>query len=259
MNILYVGDVVGSPGRRAFAQVVASLRNKGQADFVVVNGENAAGGKGITPSIADEFFAAGANLITLGDHVWDQREIINHLPLEPRIARPANFPAECPGRGVIHADTPHGRISVIILIGRVFLPPVDCPFRAVDALLKKTPDLGRIVFVEIHAEATSEKNAMGLYLDGRVTGVFGSHTHVQTSDETILPKGTAYITDLGMTGPKRSIIGMDAGTVMPRFLTGMPTKFEVASDDVALEGVLVSVDPSTGRAKKIKRIRERIE
>lgn len=258
MNILYVGDIVGSPGRRAFSQVTGRLRAAKQIDFVVVNAENSAAGRGITPDICDELFAAGANIITLGDHVWDQKEIIPHLAIESRIARPANYPPDCPGRGVVTVDTPVGKLSVIVLIGRVFLPPADCPFRTVDAILKRG-DLGSIVLVEIHAEATSEKIAMGRYLDGRVASVVGTHTHVQTSDDAVLPRGTAYLTDLGMTGPKDGVIGMDVKTVIPRFLSGMPTKFEVGSKDVSLEGAIITVDPKTGRAKKIKRVREHVE
>ena len=258
MNILHVGDIVGSPGRMAFARVSARLRNDKKVDFVIANGENSAAGKGITAAIADELFSAGANVITLGDHTWDQKEIVTAIDMIPNLIRPANLAPGCPGRGIVTVETPLGKVTVISLMGRVFMQPVDCPFRAIDSILQKQPSMGSIIMVEIHAEATSEKIMMGRYLEGRVTSVVGTHTHVQTSDETILPKGTAYITDLGMTGPKDSIIGRDIVSVRQKFLTGMPAKFDVAKDDVALEGVIISIEESTGRARKITRVRERL-
>ena len=232
------------------------MRTEEQVDVVIANAENSAAGRGITPTLADELFAAGADVLTLGDHTWDQKEIMPYLDREPRIVRPANFAPGCPGRGFTTVDTPKGRLTVMSLIGRVFMPPADCPFRTADEILKKRDALGSVIFAEIHAEATSEKIAIGRYLDGRVTSVVGTHTHVQTSDEAILPKGTAYLTDLGMTGPKDSVLGRALDPVLKKFLTGLPTKFEVATNDVALEGVVVTVDPKTGRATKIKRIRE---
>lgn len=259
MNILIAGDIVGSPGRTAFAQVATRWRAEGKADFVVANAENAAGGRGLTPALAEELFAAGADVLTLGDHTWDQKEIIPFLDREPRVLRPANFAPGCPGRGWITVETPAGRVTVVNLVGRVFLPAADCPFRKADAILGLPPrDLARVVLVDLHAEATSEKIALGRYLDGRVTAVVGSHTHVQTSDEGLLPKGTAYITDLGMTGPKNSVLGRDVESVVHKFLTGMPTKFEVATGDVTFEGVLIEADAETGRAQRIRRIREKI-
>jgi metallophosphoesterase (TIGR00282 family) len=256
IRVLHVGDIVGSPGRTLFARVVHRLRAEEQVDIVIANAENSAAGRGITPTLADELFAAGADVLTLGDHTWDQREILPYLDREPRIVRPANFAPGCPGRGFTTVDTPKGRLTVMSLIGRVFMPPADCPFRTADDILKKRDQLGTLIFAEIHAEATSEKIAIGRYLDGRVTSVVGTHTHVQTSDEAILPKGTAYLTDLGMTGPKDSVLGRALEPVLKKFLTGLPTKFEVATNDVALEGVIVTVDPKTGRATKIKRLRE---
>jgi metallophosphoesterase (TIGR00282 family) len=256
MKILMVGDMVGAPGRRAFARVVARLRQEGQADFVVANAENTAGGKGITGPLADEIFAAGADVITLGDHTWDQRELPPYMDRQPRLIRPANFAPSCPGRGCVTVPGPDGcAVTVVNLVGRVFMNPCDCPFRTVDALLKKEPVLGKIILVDLHAEATSEKVVMGRYLDGRVSCVVGTHTHVQTSDETILPKGTAYITDLGMTGPKDSAIGRDLDSVIAMMLTGMPARFEVARDDPMLEGAIVEVDAKTGRAVSIRRVR----
>lgn len=256
LNVLHVGDIVGAPGRTLFARMAHRYKSEGLADVIVANAENAAAGRGITPALAEELFAAGADVLTLGDHTWDQKEIMPYLDREPRIVRPANFAPGCPGRGVTTIETGHGRISVLSLIGRVFMPPADCPFRCADEILKKRDQLGALVLAEIHAEATSEKIALGRYLDGRVTSVVGTHTHVQTSDETILPKGTAYITDLGMTGPKDSVIGRDLDSVLKKFLTGLPSKFEIAVNAIALEGVLLAVDAKTGRAGKIKRIRE---
>lgn len=256
MKILVVGDIVGGPGRTVFARIVTTLKTRGQADFVVANAENAAGGKGLTRPLAEELFAAGADVLTLGDHAWDQKELVAGIDNEPRIVRPANFAPGCPGKGWYSADTPSGRVTVINLIGRTFMPPADCPFRAVDAILSREPNLGRTIIVDIHGEATSEKVAMGRYLDGRVTAVVGTHTHVQTADERVSARGTACITDLGMTGPKDSIIGRDAESVMTIFLKGMPAKFEVATGDVTLEGVIIEVDPASGKATRISRIRD---
>jgi 2',3'-cyclic-nucleotide 2'-phosphodiesterase len=256
MKVLMVGDVVGSPGRSVFAQVATRLKARGEADFVIVNAENAAGGKGITEKIADELFAAGADVITLGDHTWNQKETARYLDRAERVLRPANFAPGCPGRGLLTVPTPFGAVSVINLIGRVFMAPYDCPFRCVDALLSERAALGRLVIVDMHAEATSEKIVMGRYLDGRVSVVAGTHTHVQTSDEVILPGGTAYLTDLGMTGVKDSAIGRDLDSVVGMFLTGMPAKFDLARGAPLLEGMLVSIDDKTGRARSIKRLRE---
>jgi metallophosphoesterase (TIGR00282 family) len=255
MKILMVGDLVGSVGRQIFSRLVPALRQKGKADFVVVNAENAAGGKGITRPLAEELFAAGADVITLGDHTWDRNEVESYLDYEPRILRPLNFAPGCPGHGHVSVRTTWGDVVVVNLVGRVFMHSYDCPYRTVDALLEKNRDLGRIVLVDFHAEATSEKIVMGRYLDGRVSAVVGTHTHVQTSDEAILPHGTAYITDLGMTGAKDSALGRDLASVTNMLLTGMPTRFKLAEDDVKLEGVIIDVEESTGRAKRIKRIR----
>ena len=259
MKILMVGDIVGSPGRAVFARVVTSMKQAGRADFVVANAENAAAGKGLTGKLAAELFAAGADILTMGDHTWDQKDFGQVLESETRIIRPANFPPGCPGAGFTTADSPKGRVTVINLIGRVFVRNHDdCPFRAADAILRSGRDLAGIVLVDLHAEATSEKNAMGRYLDGRVTAVAGTHTHVQTSDERILAGGTAYITDLGMCGPVNSVIGCDTQAILSIFLTGMRTKFEVSTDQssIVLEGALIDVDEKTGRARSIKRVRE---
>ena len=256
MKILHVGDIVGSPGRLAFARVVQRLKTDEKVDVIVANGENAAAGRGITPGLCEELFAAGAHVVTLGDHTWDQKELAPWIDREPRVVRPANFAPGCPGRGCTTVDTPAGRVTVLQVIGRVFMPPADCPFRVADELLKRT-DLAKVIVAEIHAEATSEKIAFGRHLEGRVTHVAGTHTHVQTSDDAVLPKGTSYITDLGMTGPKDSVLGREVAPVLRKFLTGMPVKMDVAVNDVVLEGVIVTVDPATGRASKIKRVREK--
>ncbi|MDP6523744.1 MAG: TIGR00282 family metallophosphoesterase [Kiritimatiellia bacterium] len=258
MKVLMVGDIVGAPGRRAFAWVAGRMKQSGKVDFIVANAENAAGGKGLTEPLAEELLAAGADVITLGDHTWNQRAIYPYLDREERVIRPANFAPGCPGRGCTTVPTNHGDVTVVNLVGRVFMNPYDCPFRAVDSLIGKGPSTGRTVLVDMHAEATSEKIVMGRYLDGRVSCIVGTHTHVQTSDEVILPGGTAYLTDLGMTGPKDSAIGRELDAVLETFLTGMPSKFKVASDDIVLEGAIVNVDDSTGKATGIKRVRERV-
>ena len=256
MKILMVGDIVGSPGRMAFARAVSRLRSSGAVDFVVANAENAAGGRGLTKALADELLDAGADVLTLGDHTWDQRELAGQLESEQRIIRPANFAPGCPGRGYLTVSSSGGDVTVINLVGRVFMKPVDCPFRAVDSILGVGSGPSKIVLVDLHAEATSEKIIMGRYLDGRVSCMVGTHTHVQTSDETILPKGTAYLTDLGMTGSKDSSLGRDLASATSMMLTGMPTKFSMARDDVVLEGAIVDVDEESGRAVRIKRLRE---
>lgn len=255
MKILHIGDINGSPGRQAFLKIAVPMKQRGEADVLVVNGENAAAGRGISPALATELLDAGADVITLGDHAWDQKEMVPFIDLEPRVIRPLNFAPGAPGKGWVRVNTPQGSLSVVQVIGRVFMHPYDCPFRAFDSLMKLHPELGPRIVVEIHAEATSEKIAFGRYLDGRVSSVAGTHTHVQTSDDVILPKGTAYITDLGMTGPKDSIIGREVEPVLKKFLTGMPAKMDIAKNQVALEGLLIDID-SSGKARAIQRIRE---
>lgn len=256
MRILIVGDIVGSPGRSVFAQVVTRMKHSENVDFVVVNGENSAGGKGLNAKTANQLFAGGADVITLGDHAWDQKDLMAHIDTEERLLRPANFAPGNPGRGIVTLETQFGKISVINLVGRVFMKPYDCPFRCVDKLLKNAAVLGKTIIVDLHAEATSEKIVMGRYLDGRVSVAVGTHTHVQTSDEVILPAGTAYLTDLGMTGVKDSAIGMNLETITSTFITGMPAKFDLAKGEPLLEGLLVDIDEKTGRAQKVKRVRE---
>ena len=255
MKILFTGDMVGSAGRQVFQRVTERLRDERRIDLIIANAENGAGGRGPSPDIAEAILNAGAAVLTLGDHTFDDRRLIPFLDTEPRIVRPANMPPEAAGRGMTTISTDEGDITVISLIGRVFMGPADCPFRTADRLLNQINT--KTVFIDFHAEATSEKIALGRYLDGRVTGMFGTHTHVQTSDETLLPKGTAYITDLGMTGPKDSVIGREVEPVIQKFITGMPQKFDVSKKDPTLEGVIVNVNLATGKAQSIERIRER--
>lgn len=258
LKLLFVGDVVGRPGRTVFARYAHSYKAEGRADVIVVNGENAAAGRGINPKLADELFEAGADVITLGDHTWDQKDLPAYMDGERRLIRPANFPPGCPGRGWTVIETIAGPLLVINLIGRVFMNAHDCPFRTADKLLKQHGDQARLRFVDIHCEATSEKIVTGRYLDGRVSAIAGTHTHVQTADETILPRGTGYITDAGMTGPKDSIIGREVEPIIQRFLTGMPQKFEVATEDVRMEGALFELDPQTGKCLRVTRVSERL-
>ncbi|MDD4102433.1 MAG: TIGR00282 family metallophosphoesterase [Kiritimatiellae bacterium] len=250
MKILVVGDIVGGTGRRVFTEVVARLRDANAVHAVVVNGENAAAGNGITLALAAELFKAGADVITLGDHAWGQRELESTISSEKRLLRPVNVPPGTPGQGHAMVQTAIGSFVAVNLMGRVFMNPADCPFRAMDALLASLPHNVPVI-VDFHAEATSEKIAMGHYLDGRVAAVVGTHTHVQTSDAMILPKGTAYITDIGMTGPANSVIGREIAPVLKRFTTGIPAKFEIAKGPGILEGAIIDIDRQSGRALSI--------
>ena len=254
MKVLMAGDIAGSSGRTVLARVATRMKAKGQVHLVIANAENAAGGKGLTEEVADELFAGGVDILTLGDHTWDQKSLVNVLDRESRILRPANFAPGCPGKGHTTIETQWGRVTIINLIGRVFMNAYDCPFRTSDAILSDKSIHGSMIFVDIHAEATSEKVALGRYLDGRVTAVAGTHTHVQTSDERILTKGTAYITDLGMTGPHDGILGRNRHAVLKRMRTDVPARFSVSEGDVCANGVLVDIDPSTGRALSIERV-----
>jgi metallophosphoesterase (TIGR00282 family) len=256
MRILFIGDIVGSAGREIVISRLASIIAEHQVDLTIANGENSASGFGITPRLADELFAAGVEVISGGNHSWDRKEIFDYIPHEPRLLRPANFPPGCPGRGLYLGTSKAGvGYAVLNLQGRVFMPPLDCPFRTADRELENVPPGVKVILVDMHAEATSEKQAMGWYLDGRVSVVLGTHTHVATADERILPNGTAYITDVGMTGPHESVIGMDRGAMVKRFLDALPAKFEVASGDVRLNAILIDVDETTGRARSIVRLR----
>ncbi len=256
MKILFIGDIVGKPGRRAIAGLLDDLIRDYQIDFTIANGENAAGGMGITPDIAIELLDQRVDLLTSGNHIWAKKEIIPFLDQEERILRPANYPAEVPGRGAGIFRTKQGeKIGVINLEGRVFMKHLECPFRTgermIETLKRETP----IILVDFHAEATSEKVAMGWFLDGKVTAVLGTHTHVQTSDEKILDGGTAYITDVGMTGPLDSVIGIRKQIAVNRLLTQIPWKFDVATDEIEMQGVIIETDSPTGKAKGIQRIK----
>ncbi len=256
MNILCIGDIVGKPGRAAVAGLLPGLKKEFVLDFVVANAENAAGGSGLTVRIARELFDAGCDVLTLGDHVWDQKEIEEYLKGTDSVLRPANFPEGTPGSGWCVKKTASGKeIAVVNLLGRVFMRyHLDCPFRKLEQILAQLKKETPVVVVDIHAEATSEKVALGHFSDGHVSAVFGTHTHIQTADETILAKGTAYITDVGMTGPYDSVIGQDKKDIIQRFLTSMPIRFQVATDAVRLHGVVVEVDDATKQAKRIVRL-----
>ena len=256
MKMLMIGDVVGGPGRNLLRREFKRLKSARGVDAAIVNAENCAAGSGITAALAKEIFEAGADAITLGDHTWGQKEFAGQIGGIDRLVRPANYPAECPGRGWCLVAMPTFRFAVVNVLGRVFMSPADCPFKAMDRLLNEIPkDVP--VFVDFHAEATSEKVSFGYYLDGRVTAVVGTHTHVQTSDAQVLPKGTAYVTDLGMTGPYVSSIGRDLKPVTRKFVTGMPSRFEVATGPCVLEGAVIDFDPATKRAVAIEPVRIR--
>lgn len=257
MKILFIGDIFGQPGRRIVKEALPALREEFAPDLILANGENAAAGFGITPGLVEELLDLGIAVLTSGNHIWDRKEITPYLTEHPdgRLLRPANYPSEAPGRGLHVGKTHEGvEYAVMNLQGRVFMAPLECPFRTADNLLRTIPPSAKIRIVDIHAEATSEKLAMGWYLDGRVTAVLGTHTHIPTADEMVLPGGTAYITDLGMSGPYDSVIGIEKETVIKKFLDQMPARFEVASGDVRLCGVLIEADPETGRAVSIQRV-----
>jgi metallophosphoesterase (TIGR00282 family) len=254
-TILFVSDICGRSGRQAAAYLTRILREEFAADYVIANVENAAGGFGVTPEMAQKIFAYGVNLQTSGNHIWDRVQILEYLNSDAKLLRPANYPPGTPGRGSYVDSVGDYRVGVLNLMGRTFMPDVDCPFRAADRELawmaKQTP----ILFVDFHAEATSEKQAMAYYLDGKVSAVIGTHTHVQTADEQISEEGTAYITDAGMTGPHDSIIGMEKGPSLGRFLTAMPKRFTTAAGDVKISGVLLRIDSDTGRTHQIERFK----
>ena len=255
LNILCIGDIVGRPGRRIIADKLKSLVRELDIDCVIANAENAAGGSGLTPQIYEKLLKYGVNLVTLGDHTYRKREIIKTLEVADNIARPANLSEFAAGRGVGVYKTGKGpTITVVSLIGRMFMKPADCPYNAVDKILSSLQQQADIIFVDFHAEATSEKVAMGYYLDGRVSCVFGTHTHVVTADERVLPKGTAYITDIGMTGAHDSVLGRGVESVLKSFRTQMPFPFEIATGDVKMNAILVTVDSNNKRAERIERI-----
>ncbi len=256
LKILFIGDIIGRPGRQIARDVLPRLIDQHMIDLVVANGENAAAGFGLTPDVVSELFSLGIDVLTTGNHVWDKRDGLVCVEQEPALLRPANYPVDAPGHGVGVFKTPGGlSVAVVNLEGRVFMGNLDCPFRKADAILEELGPDQRIVFVDFHAEATSEKGALAAYLDGRVSAVVGTHTHVQTADERVLPGGTAFITDAGMTGARDSVIGIRKELSIQRFLTQMPVRYEIAKKDPVLCGVIVSIDDSTGKALGIERVK----
>ena len=252
MNLLFVGDLVGRPGRDLVRAGLAPLVARHDIELVIVNGENVAGGNGITREIGDSLLALGVDVITSGNHIWDKREALDYIALEPRLLRPANYP-EAPGRGSYVARTAAGRaVGVLNLMGRVHMASLDDPFRVAEREVERLRERTSIIFVDFHAEATSEKIAMGWFLDGKVSAVVGTHTHVQTADGRVLPGGTAYLTDVGMTGPHDGVIGVEKAPVIQRFLTGLPARFETASGDPRLHAAVIDVDQATGLARRIE-------
>jgi 2',3'-cyclic-nucleotide 2'-phosphodiesterase len=259
IRVLVIGDVVGSPGREVCRELIPVLRAREKIDFIVANGENMAGGSGITKSTVAELFEAGVDVLTTGDHVFKRKEAYAMLDESKAILRPANYPVCSPGIGShVYSLNNSVKIGIVNLLGRVFLNPIDCPFTRIKHIVDDMREKTNIILVDFHAEATSEKIALGWYLDGRVSCVYGTHTHVQTADETILPDGTAYITDLGMTGPFRSVLGRDIEAVLSRFVTQMPAYFKVATDDLRLSGALIEIETKTGTALSITRVQEKL-
>jgi hypothetical protein len=258
MKVLLIGDIVGDAGRRVIAHRLAEVKAARGIDLVIGNAENAAGGFGITPKIGEELFAMGIDVLTTGNHVWDKREAIDYLAKERRVLRPANYPEGTPGLGRVVVELDGGRkVGVLQLMGRVFMPMTDCPFQAARRELEWLRASTTLIIVDMHAEATSEKRAMGWFLDGQVAAVLGTHTHVQTADEEILPQGTAYLTDVGMSGPVASVIGITPETAIARFLSQMPKRFETATGPAILQGAVVTIDAATGRATAIERVQVR--
>jgi hypothetical protein len=257
VKILFIGDVVGRPGRQIVKRGLHQMLESDQElDLVVANVENAAAGFGITPDVADKLFTSGIDVLTSGNHVWDKKEIMDYLVREPRLLRPINYPPPCPGSGAYVAHTRSGvPVAVLNLQGRVFMPIIDCPFQAADREIPRLKKEARIILVDMHGEATSEKTAMGWYLDGKVSAVVGTHTHIPTADERVLPGGTAYITDVGMCGSFDSVIGIEKQSSLPRFLSAIPTKFEVAKANPWFSSVIIDIDESTGLARSIERLR----
>jgi metallophosphoesterase (TIGR00282 family) len=254
-RLLFLGDVVGEPGRKAVAVLLPLLKEELKIDFIVVNGENSAGGRGITPKIAISLMRAGAAVVTSGDHIWDQKEIVPFLGEEPRMLRPLNYPEGTPGGGCVVLESKKCKVAVVNLQGRTFMnQTLDNPFPAIAACVEKLREETPVIFVDFHAEATSEKVAMGWHLDGKVSGVVGTHTHVPTADERVLPKGTAFQSDAGMCGPMDSVIGSQIEPVLERFHTMMPTRFGVGRGAVRVNGALITIDPVSGKALKIERI-----
>jgi metallophosphoesterase (TIGR00282 family) len=256
LRVLFIGDIVGKPGRQAIFELLNNIKDSYKVDLVIANAENASGGFGVTLKIIRELLDNGIDLLTSGNHIWDKKEIIEWFNEEKYLLRPANYPIENPGNGSAVLETPFGEnIGVLNVLGRVFMNTVDCPFKTATEEINKLKEKTKVIIIDIHAEATSEKIAMGWFLDGKVSAVIGTHTHIQTADEKILPKGTAYITDVGMTGAMDSVIGIEKEIVIERFLTQRPQRFKVAKRDIQLNAVLIDIDPQTGKSNSIKRLR----
>lgn len=260
MNILFIGDIIGKYGRKICSQLLPDLKTEYSPDLVIVNGENSAHGYGITEKVYKELLEMGMDVITMGNHMWDKKELVKNIDKLPNVIRPANYPPQVPGKDHLIHDVKGTRVGVLNLVGRVFMHALDCPFRAADQLVSKIKKQTNIILVDMHAEATSEKCAMGWFLDGKVSAVLGTHTHVMTADERILPQGTAFISDIGMVGAHDSIIGMNKEQILKRFLTRMPEKFEPTEEGPGLfNAVFLKIDPATGKAKEIKRICKVVE
>jgi 2',3'-cyclic-nucleotide 2'-phosphodiesterase len=257
LRLLFLGDIIGEPGRKAVIEMVPKLRQTWEIDFVIVNGENAAAGRGITGRITIDLLRAGIAVITTGDHIWDQKEVSSYIETEPRLLRPINYPVGTPGKGSIVLETVKGKVGVINVQGRTFMQPsLENPFRHIQEEVSRMRAETHMIFVDVHAETTSEKIALGRFLDGKVSAVAGTHTHVQTADEQIFPGGTAFICDAGMCGPDESILGREIHPIIQRFVTSMPNNFPVAKGGVTLHGILVDIDSTTGKAISIRRVAE---
>lgn len=254
MNILIIGDIVGKPGRAILKAMLSKIQRENDISFTVANAENAAGGRGLTQEIKDDLIGMGIDVLTMGNHVWDNKNIFNFIDDEPRLIRPINYPGDCPGQGMhIYKAGFNKNIAVINASGRVYMPALDCPFQTINEVVNDIKDQVDFIIVDFHAEATSEKMALAHYLDGRVTVLVGTHTHIQTADERILPQGTAYITDLGMTGPVDSILGMAKGPIIDKFLNARPARFEVATGPAQMQGVVLQLDEENNKATHIER------
>ncbi len=259
MKILFVGDIVGKPGRKACRELLPKLINRHNIDFVIANCENAAAGFGVTRDVIEELFRSRIDVLTSGNHIWDKKEVLEFVEDYETLIRPANYPKGTPGWGSALIPAAEGYIGVINLMGRIFMRPLDCPFQVAEREIQRLNRKAKTIIVDVHAEATSEKQALGWFLDGRVSAVLGTHTHVQTADERVLPAGTAYITDVGMTGPLDSVIGIRKEAILDRFLTQLPNKFEVAKGNIELQGVILDIEADGGRSLGIERVRARLE
>jgi len=260
MNIMMIGDICGRPGRHTAAHYIPILKAEYNLDLIIANGENSAGGVGITAKVLDELLNMGIDMITTGNHIWDKKEIFDFIDSGRPLIRPANYPPGTPGKGYLIVTVNNRKVGIVNLSGRTFMPPMDCPFRAINQILSELENLCEIIIIDFHAEATSEKLALGWYLDGKVSCIAGTHTHIQTADERILPQGTAYISDLGMVGPWNSILGVDKETVITKFLTGLPVRFNVAAnDDTIFCGIIIQIDDHSNKANHIIRIQRHLK